>query len=324
MNNTSKQKPSGALLSLPTFKDSDFNLLLDRQSIHIRWLLSNGFTKDVGTLAIAGGMGEGYFLEDEEWRSLVDTLVSETNKSVPTCVGIYEMSARTAAKKAQYAASAGIDYIQLAPPHYLLPQEDEIFTHYKYVNDSAEIGIIAYNTPWAMPNPGYEFSRTLFEKFVDLENMVGIKWSGFNAKHVLKMIRLFKDRFNFLDNNRIFSHGARMGSMGFTEFYGNVAPRLTIKLWDLYRNKRYNELDEFELKLEFDPETKLIGPSESPSNFMGEGTASNMILAAMGMDMGPPFPAQSKIDGKILKAYEKFVQKSGLIDWVDWDQSIFG
>ena len=191
MSSKSNQKPRGALLSLPTFKDSDFNLLLDRQRIHIKWLLENGFTKDVGTLAIAGGMGEGYFLEDEEWKSLVDTLASEADSSVPTCVGVYEMSARAAAKKAQYAAGVGIDFIQLTPPHYLLPNEDEIFAHYKYVNDSAEIGIIAYNTPWAMPNPGYEFSRSLFERFSDLENIVGIKWSGFNVKHVLQMIRLF-------------------------------------------------------------------------------------------------------------------------------------
>ena len=91
MSGKSNQKPRGALLSLPTFKDSEFHLLLDRQRIHIKWLLGNGFTKDVGTLAIAGGMGEGYFLEDEEWRSLVDTLASETDNSVPTCVGIYEI-----------------------------------------------------------------------------------------------------------------------------------------------------------------------------------------------------------------------------------------
>tara|TARA_Y100001960_G_scaffold46902_3_gene47355 strand:- start:2471 stop:3445 length:975 start_codon:yes stop_codon:yes gene_type:complete len=323
MSSKSNQKPRGALLSLPTFKDSDFNLLLDRQRIHIKWLLENGFTKDVGTLAIAGGMGEGYFLEDEEWKSLVDTLASEADSSVPTCVGVYEMSARAAAKKAQYAAGVGIDFIQLTPPHYLLPNEDEIFAHYKYVNDSAEIGIIAYNTPWAMPNPGYEFSRSLFERFSDLENIVGIKWSGFNVKHVLQMIRLFKERFNFLDNNRIFSHGARMGSVGFTEFYGNVAPRLTIKLWDLYKNKLYNELDQFELELEFDPEMKLMDSTKSPSRFMGEGTASNMILSAMGMDIGPPFPAQLRIEGETLNSYREFVQKSGLLKWVDWDQNIF-
>jgi hypothetical protein len=56
---------------------------------------------------------------------------------------------------------------------------------------------------------------------------------------------------------------------------------------------------------------------------MGEGTASNMILSAMGMDIGPPFPAQLKIDGENLDAYRQFIQKSGLLEWVDWDQNIF-
>ena len=114
-----------------------------------------------------------------------------------------------------------------------------------------------------------------------------------------------------------------MGSVGFTEFYGNVAPRLTIKLWDLYKNKLYNELDQFELELEFDPEIKLMDSTKSPSRFMGEGTASNMILSAMGMDIGPPFPAQLRIEGETLNSYREFVQKSGLLKWVDWDQNIF-
>ena len=48
-----------------------------------------------------------------------------------------------------------------------------------------------------------------------------------------------------------------------------------------------------------------------------------MILSAMGMDIGPPFPAQLKIEGENLAAYRQFVEKSGLIEWVDWDQNIF-
>lgn len=69
--------------------------------------------------------------------------------------GIFELSARAAAKKAAYAARAGIDFIQLAPPHYMVPSEEDVFGHYRYVNDHADINIMAYNVPWAMPKPGF-------------------------------------------------------------------------------------------------------------------------------------------------------------------------
>ena len=57
----------GALLSMPTFNDETFHLQLDRQRIHINWLIDNGIVEGQGVLIIAGGMGEGYFLEPSEW-----------------------------------------------------------------------------------------------------------------------------------------------------------------------------------------------------------------------------------------------------------------
>ena len=317
----------GALLSMPTFNDETFHLQLDRQRIHINWLIDNGIVEGQGVLIIAGGMGEGYFLEPSEWETLADLLVSEARGRIPTGIGVKELSARRAAYKAKYAANAGLDCIQVSPPHYLLPTEEEIFQHFKYINDAAIIPIIAYNTPWAMPHPGYEFSETLLSRFSDLENLVAIKWSTQDYRHCMKMIRLFKDRFTFLDNNRILSHGGRVGSRGFTDFFGNVAPRLSLRKWELYREERFDELDELELAIEFDPAAQASSrPDLSAATIlssMGEGPAARLILNALGMDSGPPFPAQVRQTEDAVKAYRKMMEESGFMDWVDWKQSIF-
>ena len=47
---------------------------------------------------IAGGYGEGYFVEDEELYALIDVLVDEARGEVPTMVGIFDLSARAAAR----------------------------------------------------------------------------------------------------------------------------------------------------------------------------------------------------------------------------------
>ena len=324
MAKSRKDRIQGVLLSLATINDDDHNLLLDRQRVHLRWLIENGFKEGSGVLLIAGGMGEGYFLEDDEWRNMVDLLAEEARGKVATGVGIFELSARRAASKARYAADAGIDCVQMAPPHYLLPSEQEVFDHYRYVNDAADIGIVAYNTPWAMPSPGFDFSQRLLEKFATLENMVGIKWSTSDYRHYLRMIRLLGDRLNFFDNNRIFTHGARVGSKGFTDFLGNVAPRLALKKWELVSQGRFNECDDLELQLEFDPAAKESGAGEPPAGGMGEGPVARMILSALGMETGPAFPAQVSQPEAAVKAYTRFVQASGIRrQWVDWDQSLF-
>lgn len=273
-------------------------------------------------MVVAGGMGEGYFLEDGEWRALADMAAEAANGRVPTGIGVFELSARRAAGKARQAAEAGIDCIQVSPPHYLLPDEEEVFQHYKYINDAVDVAIIPYNTPWAMPSPGFEFSQTLLERFTDLENIVAIKWSTHNYKHYLRMIRIFRERFNFFDNNRLLSHDARIGSKGFTDYVGNAAPRLSLKKWHLLKAGKYDDFDQLDMQIDYDPISRVLNPDEQMAGRMGEGSPARMIARAFGIETGPPFPAQVEQPKHVFQAYRRYVETSGLMDWVDWDQSI--
>lgn len=152
---------------MPTFNDENFNLLLDRHKIHINWLIENGITEGNGALLIAGGLGEGAFLSNDQWRVLTELVVEAADGRTPTAIGISELSARGAVDKAKFAADVSVDFIQLAPPHYMAPTDNDVFGLFKHVNDAADIGIIAYNLPWVMPN-AYEFRPAIFDRFADL------------------------------------------------------------------------------------------------------------------------------------------------------------
>ena len=151
MNSKRRSTLIGAVVTMPTFCDDNYNLLLEKQRKHINWLIENGMVEGNGVLLIAGGAGEGYFLNDTEWEKLVNLLPEVSQGRVPTMAGIYETSARKAAQKAKYASKAGIDFLQVGPPHYMTPSDNNIFGFYEMINDSADIGIMAYNTPWAIP-----------------------------------------------------------------------------------------------------------------------------------------------------------------------------
>ena len=317
-----KDRLVGVVLSMPTFCDDDYNLLLDRQRKHIRWLIDHGLKEGSAVLMVNGGFGEGYFLDDDEWRATADVLVDEARGEVPTMCGVYEVSARRAAKKAQYAAEAGIDFIQMAPPHYMVPSEENVFGHFEYVNDAADIGIMAYNTPWTMPAPGFEFTENLFERFTELENVVGIKWDSYDIRHYARMLRLFADRFNFIDNMTTkLSLGARLGIRGFIDFgYANVAPRLSLKLWELLRAKKYDEYEELWSSV---PGLAIYGPEGQRWFDMGEGPSTHFKLQTMGMDAGPVFPAQATPPEDWSEIAQRAIEASGIMEWVDWDQSVF-
>jgi 4-hydroxy-tetrahydrodipicolinate synthase len=94
----------------------------------------------------------------------------------------------------------GCDFVQVAPAHYMVSSNDEVFEHFKAINDNVDIGIMAYNTLWAMPAPDYDFNENGLTRFLDLENVEGVKWSTHDQSHFMTISRLFADKFSFIDN----------------------------------------------------------------------------------------------------------------------------
>ena len=203
-----QDKLVGPVVSLPTFVDDDHNLLLDRQAKHIRWLMDHGIGVDGnGVLLAAGGYGEGYFLDDGELFAIIDVLVDTAGDKAPTMVGVFDLNARTAARRSRYAGDAGIDFIELGLPHYSCPSEEDVYLYTKYVNDNADVGLMNYNNFWVTPAPKYEITRSLMERFIDLENVVGFKWSSASPAHYVGLLKLFAEEFNFIDNGMMNSQG---------------------------------------------------------------------------------------------------------------------
>ena len=136
------------------------------------------------------------------------------------------------------------------------------------------------------------------------------------------MIRLFKDRFNFIEQGGMLSLGYRLGMVGFIDTLGNVAPRYSLKKWELIRERRFDEFDELELK-RFDAELKSARRSEAAYPGMGEGPPARARLLSMGMKTGPYFPNQEPVSEAFRRSIARSIETSGFMEWVDWDQSIF-
>jgi len=100
-----------------------------------------------------------------------------------------------------------------------------------------------------------------------------------------------------------------------------VAPRLVLHIWDLVKNKRYDEYDELMLKLYVDPTLHVHTPEEASWVGMGEGPQARLGMETLGLELGPAFPAQQPPTDEYVKYYEAGVKKSGLLEWVDWKEN---
>ena len=322
MNSDRSSLMVGPVICLRTIRTEDGKMDLDKQRRHLKWLLDQGINYGNGVIMFAGGGSEGYFYSEEEWKSAVDLLAEECKGRVPSLAGIFELSATEAARKAKYCEKIGIDFIQVQPPHYIVPTDDEVFTHFQIISDAADVGIVLYNSPWAMPRPGYEFHPAIMERLIKLDNIAALKWSSWDMRNYFTVAKLFTDEINLINNQPPFvlSLPIKLGFKGFLNAHGNCAPRLALHIWDLWKNKKYDEFDELMLKMYINPTLKINMPEEIQWRGMGEGPLARLGMEAMGLKMGPPFPAQVPLGKAFVKNFMEGYKKSGIHDWVDWKE----
>ncbi len=315
----------GPVGALRTFTFEDHTPDLAKQAFHLDWVIRQGISTGNGCLMVAAGGSEGYFLSDDEWRDQVRTAAQVADGRVPIIAGIFELSAREAVAKAKFAAAAGCDFVQVAPPHYMVPTHREVIEHFRRIDDNVDIGIFAYNTPWANPMPGYDFGEPVFEAFVGMPNVVGVKWSSYDQKFATSMYRRYADKLNFIDNDMpaALSLPAKLGATGFVNSDMLVAPRFVLHEWELFRERRYDELDDLLLRSYVDPFLGLAEPEDVVWASMGEGPHARAGMETLGLRMGPAFPAQQPLSADTHRRIQEGYRRSGIHDWVDWKESFW-
>lgn len=139
------------------------------------------------------------------------------------------------------------------------------------------------------------------------------------------MARLFADKLNFICNqmNRVLSLPAKLGFRGFINSNGLVAPRFVLHEWDLFKNGKYDELDDLLLKMEIDPFLRLAQPEDIVWKSMGEGPHVRVGMEALGLEMGPAFPAQQPLSPDTVRQRREGFRRSGILDWVDWREELW-
>jgi len=306
-----KDKLKGIVVSLPTPAKEKCEIDYQRFEDHVEWLIGEGLVKGKAVLMGAGGLGEGYFLTREEHKKIMHTLVDAANGKVPTMTGIFESCTKEAVGRAKMAEDIGIDFLQVNPPHYLAPADEEVYTHYKMINDGSNVGIMVYNTPWCAMQ--YEIRPKLMEKLAELGNVSGVKWTSFDPVNFVTMLKQFSKRLSFIDNSTLTSLAFQLGARGYISLLGNVTPKAELYLLSLLENGEYERFDQEHRRLHAWRE--VLGSAEEMSmQGVGEGTISKAILEAVGKDFGPPMPPQRRVSRETVEKLKEMLQKYRILE----------
>jgi len=177
-----------------------------------------------------GSTGEYYALSDAEREAVVKTTLEVAAGRVPVLVGTNGGGTAQVIAYSKQAEAMGAAGVLLAAPYYSLPTSDELYAHFKAVNDAVGIPIMLYNYPG---RTGVDMTPDLIERLAKLDNIRYVKESSGDATRVGEIIRRCGDNIKvFCGCDTLALESFMMGAIGWVSGVINVLPKAHVRLFE--------------------------------------------------------------------------------------------
>ena len=155
--------------------------------------------------------------------------------------------------------------------------------------------------------PGYDFGEPVFEAFLEMRNVVGVKWSSNDQKFALSMYRRYADQLNFIDNDMpaALSLPGEAGRDGLRELRHARRAALRAARLGAVPRPPLRRARRAPAATYVDPFLGLAEPEDVVWASMGEGPHARAGMEALGLRMGPAFPAQQPLSGDSLRRIQR-------------------
>ncbi len=223
-----------------------------------------------------GSTGEFLSVTDAERAQVVKTVVEAADGRIPVLIGTADEWTDKAVRYSQQAQELGADGVMVIPPYYSSPTEDELFEHFRRINDAIRIPIMVYNNP---NTSNVDLRPEFVARLAALPNVQYIKESSGDVTRVREIRRLSSDISVFAGYHPFESLAA--GADGYVSVIGNFLPAesaMVCNLMDLGRRD-----DALRLYNHMIPLLNAIAGDKYVS-------ATKCAMALVGMPVGDPRP----------------------------------
>ena len=303
----------GAICPLPTPFDDNFHVDNGLMYELSSYLVDQGLATGNAMLKVASAVGEGSNLGDEEWPDLLSAVVRAADGKCPVMSSINHKDTFRSIEDAKKAADLGAVAIQVSPPIFSDPNQDDMVRYYGALSDAIDIGVMVYNNPWfAFSWAGKTISLgniepDTFVRMADFEHIVAVKWSSPVGQSYEEMSK-FSDTFNVIDNNTDLILCHKLGGRGYIGF-DPVFPKRDLELWDLLESGRYDEAQELQGS-RTSPEYKEFAARVTKKS----GGISRVLKAVweiMGWRVGPMRPPSTPLTSEEMDELRGIVKGGG-------------
>ncbi len=268
--------------------DDDYEVDYGKMYDLTQWWIENGMVRGKAMLKVASVMGEFPQLRDDEWPPLIRTVVQAAKGKIDIIAGSHYKDTKRTIEDALRAQDLGAMGLQIAPPAFNDPNQEDILRFYSDLSDAIDIGVMIYNTPWQTHGA---INADTLHKMADFEKIVALKWASHDKCPVTEMPEL-STKFNMIENgaDRVGFHKA--GGHGFLDKSSIAYPAHELKMWELLESRLYEEAQHLWDTIDA-PIQALAQKAGKVSG--GQARFKKMLMNAMGHEVGeqrlPTLPA---------------------------------
>ncbi len=110
-------------------------------------LIERQIASGVNGLVVAGSTGEGSSLSDEEYYELIKTAIDCSKGRIPIIASTVGVSTASVCEKVSILSSMDINGLMCTAPHYIRPEQEGLYQHFKAINNASTLPIMIYLNP---------------------------------------------------------------------------------------------------------------------------------------------------------------------------------
>lgn len=243
----------------------------------LKWFLDHLIAAGVHGIFVLGTNSEFYALDEAEKQQVIAESVAHVNKRVPVYAGTGAETTREVIRLTRMAEKEGVDGVSIITPYFIMPNQQEIYDHYRRIAESTSLPVLLYNNPSTCG--GLSIAPDTVGRLARIPNIRGVKDSSGDLQNTQEYIKNVPNTFSVLmGRDTLIFAGLVMGTRGSVPATGNIAPRLLVEIYETFQRGDLAASKAAQLKL--NPLRLALGLCTAPG-------AVKAALDMLGLPIGP-------------------------------------
>jgi 4-hydroxy-tetrahydrodipicolinate synthase len=201
----------------------------------LKWFLDHLITSGVHGIFVLGTNSEFYAMDEREKQQVIATAVEHVRGRVPVYAGTGAETTREAVRLTKMAEKEGADGVSVITPYFVLPNQQEIYDHYRRIAEATKLPVVLYNNPATCG--GIKIDVDTVARLAEIPNILGVKDSSGDLQNTIEYLRVVPERFSVMMGRDTLIFSAMMyGARGAVPATGNIAPKLLVEIYEKFVN----------------------------------------------------------------------------------------